>query len=195
MDEQWDDDELTPGGHELSPEAFSLPDAPDALRSVLLAQTSRKIRRRRWRGRATGMGLVAAAYAMGVATMAWLADPDLERTMPPVDRVHVAETESVPIEPQYSWEEAPAALFSDAEAFTLRVAQAGPEERMRLLKEGGDFYLEVRGDVKTAMNFYVRLLDLAPGPREASRGQRTTWLLATLIASRLEEMDDEHLDA
>ena len=196
MNDRWDDDggDLMPGDIGIPPEALSLPEAPDALRRRLLAQTSRMIRRRRWRGRVAAVGLAAAAYAMGVATMAWVSNPTQSPATAVLDRIEVAEIESVPVEAEYSWEETPAALFLDAEAFTLRVAQAGQEERSRLLKEGGDYYLEVQGDVQSAMNCYRRLLDLAPEPREASRGQRTTWLLATLIASRLKETDDERLD-
>lgn len=189
MNERWDDDELTPGDAELPREAFSLPDAPDALRRMLLKRTSRMIRRRRWRGRVAAVGLAAAAYAMGLGTMAWVSNPNQTPETALVDRVHVVETESTFVEPEYSWEKTPATLFLDAEAFTLRVAQAGQEELSRLLKEGGDYYLEVQGDVRVATICYERLLDglgegLSPRPGD-------TWLLRGLKTGRMEEWSDD----
>ena len=191
MNDRWDDDELTPGDAELPPEAFSLPDAPDALRRMLLERTSRMIRRRRWRGRVAAVGLAAAAYAMGIATMAWVENPGYGPETALVERVHVVETESIFVEPEYPWEETPAALFSDAEAFTFRVAEAGQEERSRLLKQGGDYYLEVQGDVRVATICYERLLD---GLGEAGGiGLRSgdTWLLRGLKTGRMEEWSDD----
>lgn len=193
MNDQWDDDdgELMSGDTGLSPEAFSLPDAPDALRQTILAQTSRMIRRRRWRGRVMAVGVAAAAYAMGMATMAWISIIDRTPATALVDRIEVAETVSLPVEPEYSWEETQAALFSDPEAFTLRVAEAGQEERLWLLKEGGDYYLEVQGDVRVATICYERLLD---GLGEAGGiGLRSgdTWLLRGLKTGRMEEWSDD----
>ena len=193
MNEQWDDNDsdLTPGGTGLPPKAFSLPEPPDALRHDLLVRTSRMIRRRRWRGRVAAVGVAAAAYAMGVATMAWVSNFDRTPTPALVDRTDVAETESVSVEPGNSWGETPAALFLDPEAFTLRVAEAGQEERLRLLKEGGDFYLEVQGDVRAATVCYQKLLD---GLREGTGiGLRPsdTWLLRGLKNGRMEEWNDD----
>ncbi len=149
------------------------------------------ILRWRWRWRVVVVGLAAAAYAMGAATMAWVSNPDQAPTTALVDRVEVAKTESVPVEPQYAWEETSAALFSDPEAFTLRVAGAGPEERLRLLREGGDFYLEVQGDVRVATVCYERLLDgLHEGDGIGLRPS-DTWLLRGLKTGRMEEWNDD----
>lgn len=191
MNERWDDDELTPGDPELPREAFSLPDAPDALRRMLLKRTSRMIRRRRWRGRVAAAGLAAAAYAMGMATMAWVSNPTQTPATALLDRVEVAETQSVLVEAGYSWEETPAALFSDAEAFTLRVAEAGQEERLRLLKEGGDYYLEVQGDVRVATICYERLLDRLVEGGGIGLRLGDTWLLRGLKTGRMEEWSDD----
>lgn len=193
MNDRWDEDDsdLTPGGPGLPPEAFSLPDAPDALRQMLLAQTSRMIRRRRWRGRVAAVGLAATAYAMGVATMAWVSNPDRRPATALVDRVEVAKIESVLVEPEYSWEETPAALFLDPEAFTLRVAEAGQDERLQLLKEGGDFYLEVQGDVRVATVCYERLLDGLSEGESIGLRPSDTWLLRGLKSGRMEEWNDD----
>ena len=191
MNDRWDDDDLTPGGTGLPQEAFSLPDAPDELRQTLLAQTSRMVRRRRWRGRIMAVGVTAAAYAMGLATMAWGPNPDQSPATALVDRVHVAETESISVEPEYSWEETPATLFSDPEAFTLRVAGAGREERLRLLREGGDYYLEVQGDVRVATICYERLLDGLQEGGGIGLRPSDTWLLRGLKTGRMEEWNDD----
>ena len=189
MNDGWDDDDgaLTPLDATLSPEAFSLPDAPDELRHVILEQTSRIIRRRRWRGRAMAAGLAAAAYALGLSTMALVSGPDPPPANTLVVQDTTVKTKIAPIQPAYPWGETPAALFLDAEAFTLRVAEADPEERLQLLKEGGNFYLEVQGDIRVATVCYEQLLDGLSESNGIGLRPSDTWLLRGLKSGRMEE--------
>jgi len=179
-----EDTPLIDGGDGIPPEAFRVPLPPEALRARLLARTSARVRARpRWRRLILG-GALLCAYAGGAGSMALLMSGEAVRGEDVVTVVERLSAES-PEGPRL-----PEALLFDSEALARRVAAAPQEERLALLREAGDRYLNEWGDTVRAVGCYRRLLDSLEADAKPETGVPDTWLLASLKASRQKERPD-----
>jgi len=171
----------------LTREAFGISAPSPAFREQVWLRTAARIRRRTLRRRwAIGGGLLAA-YAAGAITivLGWRSEPVVSR--PEVQRT--AQTAVVPVSLPAG--AVTTAMLQDSEALTLALAKASSEERLSLLREAGDRYLEEYGDLRRATQCYRRLLDLMPFEELKIVEHQDTWLLASLKLARHKETQDE----
>jgi hypothetical protein len=159
-----------------------------SLRPALQLRTTRLVhRRRRWRQ----LGLLAAlagCYLAGLATMrvgaVWQGDRVATGTEQTAARTS-EETETLPAAATI----APPPIDQDPEVSARlleRMASASQEQRASLYRVAGDRYLEVDGDLVSALRCYrCALRELREGDLVISAGDN--WLLLALKKARLEE--------
>jgi len=155
--------------------AADLPGLDDALRAELLAATSRVVRARRYRRVALQFAAVALAFISGMLTMAqWPSTSSSTSTSPTTMASEPA--------PNPGNEESPPAapLFADPEALARAFDAASDEEKLRLLRGAGDYELNDRGDVRTALAYYDQWVRLADATARKQYDENDTWLLASL---------------
>jgi hypothetical protein len=176
----------------LPADAWRLPRAPEGLREEVLARTSAAVRNRsRWRKILVG-GVIAAAYAAGLATAVLVLGgaPIRQDTSPTVSEAAPSEALPKPPPPQ------PVAAPDperEPEEFAVLLARSSSEQQMKLLKIAGDRYLNEYGDARLAMNYYRRLLALAPPEMQPTLDD--TWLLRSLKQARLQEESHENANS
>jgi hypothetical protein len=87
-----------------------------------------------------------------------------------------------------------AEMLGDWEGFSIRVAEAGPAERVRLLRAAGDWYMEEFDDIETAASCYSAMFAASETDTQLDLQERDNWLLASLKMARLEEKNhDENI--
>ena len=174
-------------------EVFDGPEAPDDFREAVWRYTARSIRRRgRMRRFTMASVALAAAYAMGVATMfVWSSQ------VPRAAETAIAIHQDAPQEPdrpapamaeREPGELVPRTLLSDREALARRLGEATTDERVRLLKRAGDRYLNEWGDVALASKCYRSLLDSTPLDKRTIVEPKDNWLLISLKRDRQKEL-------
>ena len=179
-----------------SAEVFDGPEAPDDFREAVWEHTARSIRRRgRMRRFTMASAALAAAYAMGIATMfAW--SSQTPRDAETAAAIHQAAPEE-PDRPAPAMAErepgelVPKTLLSDREALARRLGEASTDERARLLKRAGDRYLNEWGDVELASKCYRSLLDGTPLDKRTIVEPEDNWLLVSLKQDRQKEIRHE----
>lgn len=173
--------------------AVGLPDPDLAFRKRLLERTTARIRHRRHTRLLAQAAALLIAFAAGAATTMIF-----DRTPRTESPVHFAAKSDPTTDSPALFTALPdealvgtVELFMDPEAFTLRVAEAGHEERLRLLREGGDFYLIRQGDVRVATVCYERYLNGLGEDAGIGLQLTDTWLLRGLKTGLLEGSNDE----
>lgn len=176
---EWDSDEKLA-------RAADLPGLDDALRAELLEATSRVVRARRYRRVALQFAAVALAFISGMLTMAqWnMSKPTTSTTTVPATFTE-AQPEVEPAENNMVPAATPSTpLYADPEALAMAFDKADAPERLRLLRSAGDYELNDRGDVRTALAYYEQWVHLADQNTRTQYDENDTWLLASL---KLEE--------
>jgi hypothetical protein len=150
----------------------------DALRSLVLARTTRVLRGRRWTRRA-GMALVVVAfYAAGLVTMHWLTPAA------PAITVYVEKTPEGPPAPQAK---EPVPSPSDMEWQLLD--HPNQPRQVALYREAGDRYLAEASDPESALRCYRRMLDVG-SDADLAISPDDNWLLLAAKAERQKEKRD-----
>lgn len=158
--------------------AADLPPMDELFRAQLLDTTTRVVRARRHRRVALQIAAVALAFVSGMLTMAQWRAPQ-----PETGSANTAQTETTP-DPGTP-EIIPAAtpstpLFADPEALARAYDAASDDERLRLLRGAGDYELNTRGDVRTALAYYEQWVRHADVETRTRYDESDTWLLASL---------------
>lgn len=155
------------------------PDEPAGLRAALRRQTTRHVRRRRLARRLTVAGSLAAAVLLA-ALVGWLAWPTPTPEAPPPERPLAVRPEPPPAPPPPAAEpELPPAVAKEWQAF-----DAPPSaEKVTLLREAGDLYLEEQRDFASAVRCYRQALDAADGDALAI-DPNDNWLVMALKLDR-----------
>ncbi len=167
-------------------EAFGVPAPNPAFRDSLLAKTTGRVRRAPLRRRAMLVGAVAAAYALGLATtwLALLPQKTRKDTPPTMAQAQTSDATVEPVidvllvSPQLGKAQAP-----DWEMLARRLAAADKHERVGVLRNAGDQYLDA-GDPERATQCYGRLLDLLAKEDGLRMAHEDNWLLASLKLAR-----------
>ncbi len=181
-------------------EAIGLPDPDPAFRKRLLARTSARIRpRRRIRQFARAAALLLA-FTGGLATTHIIGSEPSGQSRTrlvadqPVGRAGLSSASSStamatePVGPDIEPVSTTIRIngLLDSEALSLRISRATEAERIELLRETGDYFLE-RGEIPTAMNCYRQLLELQPAELFNTGTQESNWLLASMVSTRIKE--------
>ncbi len=141
-----------------------------ALRQSLLAETARRLTRRRWLRRTALAAALAACYAAGLLTTHLLAPATPARdTSAPV----VREQNDTP-------PPAPVAVAPP------RPEGEHPAERAARLREAGDRYLNEQGDPEAALNCYSKSLSAGTAD-DAKFSPDDSWLLMAIKNAREKE--------
>jgi anti-sigma factor RsiW len=135
-----------------------------------LAETTRRLPRRRWLRRAGLAAALAACYAAGLLTM-HLLTPAPARGLP---------EERTP-------EPAPPAVAATTDPAAL--AQAADPGRVAALRRAGDHYLTEEIDPEAALRCYARALD-AGSADDAKFSPEDNWLLMAIKIAREKEAHD-----
>ncbi len=192
--EHFDENEPLLEGNGLPAGAWRFPSAPEGFREALLTRTSAHVRARARRRRLVIAGAVAAAYVAGLATAfgALNAMPGRKDHLPVISEVSHPEPVPAPTTAQSAL--APD-IWDDPEQFALLYARSPRDRQAELLKAAGDRYLNEFADVKQALNYYRRLLAIAPPEHGTEPDLDDTWLLRSLKQARLQEEHHEHTNS
>jgi hypothetical protein len=181
--DEFENDEPLVDGVAASANMFALPADVAALRDRLLAETTqvvvKRVRHRLWM-RAAGWGL---AYAAGLVT-AWFGFRAWDQPSNNAPQVAV-QTVTQPAAVEKA-KPTPSAVASRVtpELLRYRVASAPRDEQIKLLKQAGDLYLRERNDLRSAVQCYQQVLELADTPEQLAVVPEDTWLLAELKNAR-----------
>jgi hypothetical protein len=152
-----------------------------ALRQRLLGQTTRILRRRKWRKRAGVAAALAACYLAGAVTVYLLHAPAPAQTV-------VVTLESRSILPPRTNTATPSALVLENQA--LDSVQPRPE----LYRLAGDRYVAESGDLQSALRCYRQALDEA-SEQDLQIRPEDNWLLIALKEARQKEKENaKHVD-
>jgi hypothetical protein len=157
----------------------SIPGLDAGLRARLLDATTAHIRGRRRRSQLARVAAVALAFASGMAVMAGLRNTPGPATTassasdpPAVSQQAGGETEH--------FDGFEVTLFDDPEALAFAYDAADAPGRLRLVKAAGDYELNVRGDVRAALDYYRQWVRIADETTRTKYDESDTWLLASL---------------
>ncbi len=184
-----DETPLYEGLDTIPREAFELPESSNAFRERVLARTTAQVRKRAKRSLGMRMFL---SYGAGVATVllfvapAWWTPKHTGMQEQPVVTKAPADPPSAP----KAGAILPRELLHDSEALAFHIAAASKADRLRILKQAGDGYLNEWGDPQRATQCYGRLLDLTGKNDGYSVETTDSWLLATLKRARQKEISD-----
>jgi len=168
-------DPLIEGFESVPAEAFNLPKAREGLKDSIFSQTCQVVRARAIRRRFMILGVVAAAYIVGVTTtFLWketfdLMDGDSQVSKRSVDDEIKDGSSPIYIEPS---------------ELVSRSEQASTTEQFRLLKQAGDLYLSEKCEIERALNCYSKALDSLPQSMQMEVNPDDSWLLAALKDGR-----------
>ena len=152
--------------------AANLPVLDIVLRRDLLAATTRVIRVRKFQRIGLQAAAVVLVFVSGMLTMAQFRESTaLPAQQNPVANANVSSIEPLPPSPP---------IYADPEALARAYDAASHEERLRLLKGAGDYELNTRSDVRSALTFYEQWVHLADEPTRTKFDDSDTWLLASL---------------
>jgi hypothetical protein len=162
------------------------PAADPALRTRILGDTNRVLRRRVWGRRIARTGAMAAYFAAGVVTLA------ITRPTPDPVVINVIRVEKVLVEPPVQQSTEPIGpLAREMERDAEQLARAEAAKRFR---QAGDRYFADEGNYDAALRCYRNYLDAA-GPEELVPAPADdNWLLLALKNARLKERDDAKRD-
>lgn len=181
--DEFENDEPLVEGVAASANMFALPADVTALRERLLTETTqvvvKRVQRRRWT-RAAGWGL---AYAAGLAT-AWLGFRAWDQSTNNAPQVVMQTVTQPPVVEKTKPSPPPVARRVTPELLRYRVASAPRDEQIKLLKQAGDLYLRERNDLRSAVQCYQQVLELADSPEQLAVLPEDTWLLAELKNAR-----------
>ncbi|MDZ4779576.1 MAG: hypothetical protein SGJ19_04925 [Planctomycetia bacterium] len=181
--EDLENEEPLAEGVAASAHMFAMPADVAAFRERLLAETTqvvvKRTQRRRWT-RAAGWGL---AYAAGMAT-AWLGFRTWDQSSNQAPQVAVQTVAPPPVVEKTKPSPPPVARRVTPELLRYRVASAPRDEQIKLLKQAGDLYLRERNDLRSAVQCYQQVLELADTPEQLAVVPEDTWLLAELKNAR-----------
>jgi hypothetical protein len=159
--------------------AADLPDMGDLVHTRLLETTTRVIRARRRRRVAMQLAAVILAFISGMLTMAQLPSPSTKSTPSTSSTTSTTIASEMPTDTIES--DPPATqIYADPEALARAYDAAAPEERLRLLRGAGDYELNDRGDVRSALAYYEQWVRLADDTARKQYNEEDTWLLASL---------------
>jgi hypothetical protein len=171
----------------------------EGLRQEVLVQTLRVLRQGRRRRRLGFIGLLVLCYAAGLGTwQAWKAPP-----LSPTSELRVVEKE-VNTEPQSTRaadlvpkEASPASVETDPAVPAVVLERIGaslsPERSAAYYRSAGDRYLEVEGDLASAVRCYKRSLDAA-SQAELGISTEDNWLLMAMKKARQGEQSHAKSD-
>jgi len=182
-----EDDEPLLEGTAVPDEAWRLSLAPGDLRDAVWARTVSTVRAQRRKRKVLFAGLLAAVYAVGIATP-WLLSRGRPAMNPPQQTA-----ESPAGNAGHPADLAPATLddmLKDREQFAVTLASSSREKQIELLKAAGDHSLGV-GDTDMALSCYRRLLTLESPKAGEKTDFNDTWLLRSLKQARLQEESHE----
>jgi len=160
-------------------------DPKDALRLALRQQTTRVLRRRRWLRQLTNVGLAAACYLAGLATM-WFLVPRTTATgdsPPSPPPLVIADNRSKPPQPEEKPPERP-------ELYEFQAQTAPPAERAVQLRKAGDLYLEQDHDYAAALRCYTQAFN-AGGDQALEFSPDDNWLVMAIKNARRKEKVNE----
>lgn len=160
--------------------AANLPHMGDLLHARLLEATTRVIRARRRRRVAMQIAAVVLAFVSGMLTMAQLPSASTKSTPSTASTAPALEVAADPVETETAPTEPATPIYADPEALARAYDAASPEERLRLLRGAGDYELNDRGDVRSALAYYEQWVRLADDTARKQYNEEDTWLLASL---------------
>jgi hypothetical protein len=154
----------------------------DGLKAAMRLRTTRVLRGRRLVRQLALVGLAAACYLAGVATM-WFLPPQLTAVADaPAKTVVIAENKIEP-SPQEKPPERP-------EIYEFEAQTAPPSERYAQLRKAGDIYLEQAHDYASALRCYRQAFD-AGGEQALAFSTDDNWLVMAIKNARKKEKDNE----
>jgi hypothetical protein len=167
-------DDFLDGGFKCEPN--------QSLKSAMRERTTRVLRRRR-RARQLGVvGVAAACYLAGLATM-WLFLPrQVTKGDTPAPTLIVADAGKLS-EPEIKPPLRP-------ELYEFEAQTAPPAERAAQLKKAGDLYLEQAHDYASALRCYGQAFD-AGGPQALEYSPDDNWLVVSIKNARRKEKGNE----
>lgn len=151
-------------------------DRSGALRAIVLARTTRVLRRRRLVKRSLFVAMLVGCYLAGALTMRFAG-----RASPPSLENLVQQSPAVPVS------------VTPAEA-PVQARHVPPPQssvsltRFETLRHAGDLQLQQKGDLLAAVRFYKRALDVASEDELAISVDNDNWLLMSLKEARLQEV-------
>jgi hypothetical protein len=162
----------------------SEPPMPSAeFREAMLGRTTVVLRRRKRIRRAAIACAAVFIYGAGMGTaLLFRGSEDLAQT--------AAHTEE-PIKRQPDPVVVTAEMLGDWEAFSIRVAEAPPTEKVRLLRAAGDWYMEKLNDIETAASCYSAMFAAMDTETMLDLHEQDNWLIASLKLARLEEKSND----
>ncbi len=179
MSATWNEDEPLLPGVPAESGMFDEPEGYTALRAQLLNQTTHVVRgfeRRKRFTRIAGWGL---AYAAGILS-AWLALRNVAEEAPQAPAVARKEEPTRSTEPP----KVVNPKRSTPEMLRARVAGARRDVQIELLRQAGDMYLNERNDLRSAVQCYQQVLELADTPEQLAVLPDDSWLMAELKSSQ-----------
>lgn len=163
------------------------PPRPSAsFRDAMIGQTTGLLRRRRRiRGAAIAFSVVFI-YGAGVETALLMQTSEddtaltthmSESIIPPTSS-STAQPKGVPVaeEVLHNWE-----------ALSIRVEEASPAEKVRLLQAAGDWHMEESDDIESAASCYGAMFAAMETETMLVLNEKDNWLLASLKLARLKE--------
>jgi hypothetical protein len=150
-------------------------DPKDTLKAAIREQTTRVLRRRRRLRQLGFVGMAAACYAAGLATM-WTLLPRPTATVDsPTQPLVIADSrnpsppdEKTPVRP---------------DLYEFQAQTAPPAERAAQLREAGDLYLEQSNDYANALRCYTQAFDAAD-PQALEYSPDDNWLVMGIKNTR-----------
>jgi hypothetical protein len=159
-------------------------DPKDTFKAALREQTTRVLRRRRRLRQLGFVGMAAACYAAGLATM-WTLLPRPAATVDSPAQPLVIAATTKPSPPEEKPAERP-------ELYEFQAQTAPPAERAARLRKAGDLYLEQANDYASALRCYTQAFDAA-GPQALEFSLDDNWVvMAIKNARRLEFSPDDN---
>lgn len=161
--------------------AADLPPMDGLLRARLLETTTRAVRARRHRRMALQAAAVALAFVSGMLTMAqWTSTKSASSTMSTASIPSTTTASESAPDPGNEESQPATPIYADPEALAMAFDKADTPERLRLLRGAGDYELNDRGDVRTALAYYEQWVRLADEPVRREFNESDSWLLASL---------------
>jgi hypothetical protein len=157
-------------------------DPNDGLKEAVRLRTTRVLRGRRRVRRLAIVGLAAACYLAGVATM-WLLPPRLPVVADMAAKAVVIAENKIEPPPQEKPPERP-------EIYEFEAQTAPPGERYAQLRKAGDLYLEQAHDYASALRCYGQAFD-AGGVQALAFSPDDNWLVMAIKNARKKEKDNE----
>jgi hypothetical protein len=152
----------------------------DAFREKVFALTLPALNRRVRRKSMLMLCALSAAYIIGLFSAAWYLAP--QAAAPPVQSASAQKHSPLPADDG----------LHDAERAALMAARESPEQRREALREAGNRWLDVQGDIARATQLYGRFLDTIPADELGRFDPNETWLLRALRCARLQENAHEN---